>query len=217
MSYRRRYNAKPKRYNKKYKKPMPYRQEKATKAIVRKELDKSIENKYVFANGANAIGTGLSVYNMTSNTTISAGTGRSQRVGNMITVKSVTIRGKIVLAAADALSRIRIMIVRTTSSGYTPILSDLVYYDTSTYQIQSPPNYVEMKGKYQILYDKRFVLDEVNGDSKDWYFHKKINKKCWYDDAGNTLKGHIWLCHFADDGTYNITNTWGSYLSFEDA
>lgn len=199
-------------------KPLNYRQARATKRIVRKELDKKIENKYTFQSITNSVGTALDTNSMTRGTDlIPQGTARNERIGNKIMLRRLTIRGKLVLAASDSLSRIRLMIVRCIKDNYTPTLADLVHDDTATYSILSPPNYVLMKGKYQILYDRRWHLDDAFQDSTDFNISLRLNRPVYYDDAGNTIKGAIVMCFWADDGTYDITAAYTSYLSYEDA
>lgn len=217
-TYKKGYN---KTYKKRTRKAMPYRQAKATKAIVRKELDKNIENKFVFNSASDVVATTLTSQTFASGAggspNIAQGTTRLTRIGNKIMIKRLTVKGKIVIPVGDTVSRVRIMIIRTVGSGYTPAMGDLVYYTSSTYSIQSPVNYAEKSGKFQVLYDKVFVLDEAVGESKNFYFSKNINKVKLYDDSGNDLKGEIHICYWTDEGTYPATVTWASYLSYEDA
>lgn len=191
---------------------------KVVKNIVKQELKKNIELKYIFQSITNSVGSALDTNSMTRGTDlIPEGTGRNERIGNKIQLHTLRLRGKHVLAAADSLSRIRMMIVRTLKPNYTPTLSDLLQDDTATYSILSHPNYVTMKGNFQILYDKRWQLDDAFRDSVDFNIKIKLNKPCYYDDAGNTVKGGIIICFWGDDGTYDFTSSYCSYLSYTDA
>jgi len=207
-----------KTYRKRYNKGRLSRpQYNATKRIVKKELDKEIENKQLFINNStNSITDTGTAFSMTS--TLSQGFDAADRLGDAVTAKRLTTYFNI--RNNDTFSRIvRCILIKTIGPEITWTKSLLFYYSGSQTEVNSPINWPEMSGRGKILYDKRVVISaqaEV-GYEKCWKHSIKLNHRVNYDRSGNTQRGQLVWFIISDDTAGGNTLNMTHMLSYQDA
>lgn len=211
-----------KNYTKKYTKKSytkPGNMENKVKEIVKKELDKNIENKFLFwTSGASYVNIGYDAPDIVRYTQMVKGTSRLQRIGNVVQLKRLTVDAEFFLDSGTAIARV--MVLRSLQPELTFVLGDLVWYATDIRAGLSPPNYSEKPAKYQILADFKIPIDANEKRIRTIRKTFDLSKyKCRWDDSDNTAGGHIYTVAWSNTTTginppsYIIQG----YLSYEDA
>lgn len=210
MPYRR------KNGNRRYRRRRPMNK-KAVQAIARKEVDKRIENKVVFGNVQNNAfdNTGLT-FSLT--TSIAQGTTALTRIGDKISLQRYSFKGNLKLNASATSTSVRMLVLKVYEPGYSPVVSDLFFYNgTAGYEITSPINYPESKGRYAIMRDKTFTLTTEKNELNFKGSIKFRNCQSCYDRSGNAQTKHIHVVFISDQAVNTPTLDFSSYLSFQDA
>lgn len=192
--------------------------QKAIRKVVRRELDKAIEDKMVFSNDPNnAISNVLTVYSPTS--PLIQGTSALTRIGDSITLKTLELHLNIRQAAAATSSSVRLLVFWGKAPEVTYTNALLFFYNgTSGYEITSPINYPESHGRFQIIYDKIFTMTDVMVDHINWRKKFKLGgRKCWYDRSGNTGTNQLYYILVSDEATNTPTVDVAHMLKYEDA
>jgi len=190
----------------------------ATKRIVKKQLDKEVENKQRFINDpSTSITTTMSPSNLTVG--IPQGIYANYRIGDSIRMKRIT--GKITFFnSATVPIWVRCVLLRTIASNYTPTAAELFFYPG--YEITSPINWVKQPGKYRVVWDKTISVGETNSYEQQRlvrFSHVCKGLTKWDRDAspgpyGTT--GHYIMC-FVADAASGLTANISYYMSYEDA
>lgn len=218
---------------------------KKIKKVVKNELHKQVENKFlelgtnneaIYSNSGTA-GAG-SFYLLNG---LQQGTAHGQRVGNRTRLMNLHVSGRIIgpggLNADHTICRVIVFKWKTCNAG-TPIISQLLSnLDVNnldcTYAIYNR-NYVPTD--IQILYDKRFSLQLNNGPAitagsvteKKEFHTRKINLRgvlCNYNNgntgtAADITMNSVWLYVGTDQvsaGGRATDFSWNTVLEYEDA
>lgn len=219
---------------------MPYRRKKRTMkrrrprttiATVNRKVNSLIkkqEKKYADAilnyNGVDNTG----AVNLLNINNILEGVGDTDRIGQKITLKSINIKGQLVVGhgvAFDDFNQMRIMLVKYMTHGSTipPISAILQYHDPATYSNEVQMNSVYKKNstfKFKILYDKVHLLGYKLGHnaSTHTYTPKRFKISCkvtngdlHYTDLANPTGWSYALMYFSDSAA--VSNPSISFVS----
>lgn len=197
--------------NKRIAKPKKARITKGTvRAIVKREINKNLERKYMHESIQTANVADISAYY--SNTAIldcSKGTGENARIGETVSVK--TLKMRYLLQLGDTTNIVRIMIVREYQSSVdaSSVIIPLIPQDvleasgnipdslTSTYSINNG-------GRYQILYDKVHLLTNDYRPEVYEILTIPLNFKLHYnpdDSSTKPITNQIYLFAFSDSSS----------------
>lgn len=160
-----------------------------------KQMQKSVETKY--NQGFNA-GVVIPAAGNFSNamffTGIQEGTADTERIGEKITIKSLSLRYSIKVDPNQTGNSYRLMLVLDRRpNGAWPSLNNILTGDDIYGQIQLN---TQFKGRFQILMNK-IINTNLNQTGLVGKYYKKMNLKTEYNGNGNTIgeasKNHFFL------------------------
>lgn len=192
----------------------------ATKAYVKKVLDKKIEDKtHEILQGFRP----ASTYTDYVLTQIAAGTGESNRVGTDVKVKSVFMRAIAEVNATATKNFMRVIIWIDRSPAATLTGTDIMENSASSQILYSVYD-TDSAGSYTILYDRSFVLSNSTRYASMTKFYKKfkLGHRVKYVGTGATNygRGQIKITYVSDDasaGTNLPYFSMNARVTYEDA
>lgn len=135
---------------------------------------------------------------VTANATIANGSGKGQRIGDAINLKSVLIRGELVFASGGVeINTVRIMLFRwfddvvpNVESIFGEVLPGSPYHALSR----------DEGSKIQMLYDKMFLINPNNSIASRKLFHiyRRLRGKAEYYEDNTSKTGHLVLLFLSD-------------------
>lgn len=191
---------------------------------VRRELHKDHENQVLFANVSGIAADPISnsvPYVVSVTTNIAQGTSAITRIGDSITIQRFSFRALLTVSLTSQYNQVRMMVIRSKAPelDFISNIDWLWFYNTPnatdpSAAIVSPIAYPEKKGRYDILWDRTFVLNEQT--RPQIYVQKsfKMNHVCQWDRGGNTQKGHIYLVAISDEAANQPTVSLTTMLSY---
>lgn len=193
----------------------------ATKAYVLAVLDKKVEDKsHEIQQGFRPV-LATTDYVMTQ---IAAGDGESNRDGTVIQLKSIYFRAIPEVNATAGKNKIRVLVWIDKSPAGSLAASDILEDATANNCLYSVYN-TDNAGKYQILYDKLFIMNN-NADSfaKQTHMYKKwkLGHRIKYTGTGATQygPGQVKITYVSDDATSGVNPPYFSMhgrIMYEDA
>lgn len=197
-----------KKYYKKYYKK--HRGSKIQKAMIRsvvKSMDrKVIEVKRWTRDFANTVSTTAGLYDCIAG--IAQGLDNTERIGNEITVKSITLRGIVYITptTGDAFNHLRMTLFQWHQDNVVAPPDPNVIWQTAFYVAGHgyyAPYNLEQKPKYHIIKDKTFTLTRDNNGSLHFLmkFSGKFVRNISFDQAtGLPVMNGIYIYWQSDSG-----------------
>lgn len=167
---------------------------KAVRKVVKKEISKTVETKYVNVNVVSSVTTTpvISFLN-----TVAQGTTDQTRVGDVIKITSIWMR--FLLTVGDTIQFVRLILFQW-HPGTTPVAGDILQ-DTSN-PTNSPYN-VDAKPSYRILWDRTFPMS-TTGDTAvrviTYNFRKAIRKTTFFAGSSTSAQENLYLFSASDSG-----------------
>lgn len=192
--------------------------QKAIRKVVRKELDKAIEDKMLFSNDPNnSVSNVITVFTPTSG--IPQGTTAITRIGDAISLKSFELRLNLQQSGVATRTSVRLLVFWGKAPEVTYTNALLFFYNgTVGYEIVSPINIPESHGRFQIIYDKVFTLTAAGNTCINWKKKFKLGgRKCWWDRSGNTATNQLYYILVSDETVNTPVVDCAHLLKFEDA
>lgn len=191
---------------------------KALKAV--KKIEQSAEKKFFDVSAVFQFADWVGVVHPLAQ--IAQGTGVSERIGQKIKSKYMTVRGSIQMnnSAVDPDQVVRISLLEDTESdGLTPGYSD-IYSTTGTALTPYAPQSFTNHGRFKILRTKTLTVQR-NGESvKAFKMYVPLNKVLYYDGTGaaTNTKKNLLLAFSSDIATASNPPYYTFYnrLIFED-
>jgi len=180
-------------------------------------LDSSTEKKaFFYSTGNVAVTTAGVAYKLS---TVTEGAGRSQRVGDELNVRSLSIRYSIqvgatgLLAAADQFNSVRLIVLRWAQDdgAYVPSTANILQSGSATAVLNEHYNF-DGRNLYKVIYDKTHVVFNSpvwNGSTTTWQhgyganfasdtLEIPLNSKISFDIDGTSAIGHYYLLAVSD-------------------
>lgn len=168
------------------------------------------------------------------------GTAANERVGQKITVKSITIKGQMIVGvgvvAPDLYNQLRLILIKYKTHGAsTPAITDILQFGSAaTYTNEVRMNSLYKKRSqytFKILYDKVHHLGYQlgphihtsgtmynNEKPKRFAIHVKCDDTLEYTDSGHMTGWSYQLMFFSDSGAMNYPQiSYVSRVNFQDA
>lgn len=168
--------------------------------IVKKELSKSVEKKFVLSEFTGAISDNI---NFNRLNTPGNGTADNERVGDTIYLKSIYYNYSFIVD--DGTNLVRFMIIQwLNDSSHNPPVGSSILEGSSTIPVQAPYS-MNNSQNYRILYDKTHTLSDTGANrviQRRGYITKIPCRKVVFTNndanAANVKKGQIYLVQVSD-------------------
>lgn len=149
-------------------------------------------------------------------TSISAGTGKGQRIGQHIKPGILHFRCDVTNQAAQTSIRVRVMIVQTFHTTTYPTLADVLKESGTQYAPISPYNR-DSYLSYKVLWDRMVVVDYYR-ITKQMKANIKIKKGIeWFSaNAGDWINGSLWLMLVSDTNSNKPSVMFSYSFTFTD-
>lgn len=158
----------------------------------------SIEKKHLDYNISQAI---TQAGSLTLMSNVSQGVGDTQRIGTKAYLLSMFCHFIFAQNPASTVDNIRLMMIVDKQGYNSPVVTDVLEPGTVGGGLapisQFNRNYM---GRFRILFDKMFTLDNVNRQSIEFRKILRINVKSHYIGAGTTFMNQVYLLHIGDNG-----------------
>lgn len=147
------------------------------------------------------------------------GNGFNQRIGDVINLQSIKIRGTVLVGSTTNYMRIVLFRWRSDSNLDIPAV-DKIFGSSYTGSGLAPYSPIEaeksVREKFTVLGDK-FVVCHQDKPLVAFNFNRKLNTKVYFNRAGQQGKGHIYMAFLSDDGaiTYPAV-TWVAETVYTD-
>lgn len=190
----------------------------SVRTIVRKELSKNIETKFLVSEFSGAI---TDTVNFNRIATPGIGTGDDERIGDTITVKSIYINYSFIVQDSTNLARFIVFQWMNDSSINPPVAASILE-GSSTRPVQAPYS-MNNSQNYRILYDRTHCVSD-NGNAvmlrKQYITKIPCRKMVFTNDnanAANVKKGQLYLLEVTDSAASGPTLNCVIKLNYTDA
>lgn len=203
--------------------PLGKRQAKAVRALAKKEINKSAEWKY-HGNLVTAAVTNVGAVTavMGNGPGITPGTAQSQRIGNEITLSSISFRYQMLFnTLGNQTQHLRVMLIQMHTDS-VPTLGSVIDlagpYVASTQSVNKPYNTEDRDHK--VLYDRTHTLrrNYATEAPESKYFIKKVKVPRRRIEFTTNTTGHnfLYLIYFSDSGSNGPSLDWASRINYMD-
>ncbi len=184
-----------------------------SKQVAKRQISRFTETKHQYNSDT---GTGVSsAGGIVELSNMAQGSTGETRDGNLIVLKSFSLKGEVVIG--DTTNVLRVIIFRFKEID-DPIITDILE-TTGAHAVRSAYNYDKRK-LYDILYDRRFRMDvaNVNPLISIKLFGKKLGSKAVQFDTDTTSgTNKLWMLRVSDSGAVpNPTMNYYSETAYKD-
>lgn len=174
-----------------------------------KKFEQTIESNFKDNSVTTAISTTALRQNLTN---IAQGDDVGNRNGLKVTAKNLLIRGKLV---GDGTNVVRMMVVQDKRNDGDSFGTLDLLEDNSVY---SPLNMKDQQGRFRVLWDKTFVLDQLKNDIVVYKKFIKLDNIVHFSGTAdtNTGPGSIWVFQLSDDAI-GVNQEYKARFKYSDA
>lgn len=189
---------------------------KQIRSVVRSELTKEVEQKYFDQFSAGSIPVAGTLTNISD---ITRGVEVTQRVGNQVTLKHVSVRATFNIHPSATNAYIRMLVVLDKMGSNAPVMADIL----DAGYLASPfcsiaPTYWDYRKRFKILYDQKVVLTAAAVTANTLTADLGLNVTSQHIGAATTFKNQLYLIILSTE--QNVLTLpghyWQSRLEFTD-